>query len=48
MCDRYTNTAGVEEIDEHFGVVLKGDAGTKRSQHRASLALDDRPLRTRA
>jgi putative SOS response-associated peptidase YedK len=30
MCGRYTNPAGVEGLNEHFGVPLKDDAGTKR------------------
>ncbi len=30
MCGRYTNTAGVEELNEHFGVPLEGEAGTRR------------------
>jgi putative SOS response-associated peptidase YedK len=30
MCGRYTNTAGVEELNEHFGVPLEGDVGTRR------------------
>lgn len=30
MCGRYTNTKAPEEIDEHFGVPIRGDAGTRR------------------
>ena len=30
MCGRYTNTAGVEELNERFGVPLSSDAGTRR------------------
>jgi putative SOS response-associated peptidase YedK len=30
MCGRYTNTAGPEELNEHFGVPMLGAAGTHR------------------
>lgn len=30
MCGRYTNTAGIDEINDHLGVPLKDDAGTRR------------------
>ena len=30
MCGRYTNTAGVQELDERFRVPFSGDAGTHR------------------
>jgi putative SOS response-associated peptidase YedK len=30
MCGRYTNTAGIDEINDHFAVSLKGEAGTRR------------------
>lgn len=30
MCGRYTNTAGIDELNDHFAVPLKDDAGTKR------------------
>jgi putative SOS response-associated peptidase YedK len=30
VCGRYTNTAGVEELNDHFGVQMHGDAGTRR------------------
>ncbi len=30
VCGRYTNTAGVEELNEHFGVPLDGEGGTRR------------------
>jgi putative SOS response-associated peptidase YedK len=30
MCGRYTNTAGIDEINDHFAVALKDDAGTRR------------------
>lgn len=30
MCGRYTNTKSVQEIDEHFGVPIAGEQGTKR------------------
>ena len=30
MCGRYTNTAGIDEINDHFAVQLKDDVGTRR------------------
>ncbi|MEA2207577.1 MAG: hypothetical protein QOF54_54 [Solirubrobacteraceae bacterium] len=30
MCGRYTNTAGVQELNERFNVPFSGDAGTRR------------------
>jgi putative SOS response-associated peptidase YedK len=30
VCGRYTNTKAPEEIDERFGVPIRGDAGTRR------------------
>lgn len=30
VCGRYTNTAGVQELNELFGVSLDGEAGTRR------------------
>lgn len=30
MCGRYTNTAGIDEINDHLGVPLKDDVGTRR------------------
>ncbi len=30
MCGRYTNTAGVEELNDRFKVPLHSDAGTRR------------------
>jgi putative SOS response-associated peptidase YedK len=30
VCGRYTNTAGVKELSEHFGVAIEDDAGTRR------------------
>ena len=30
MCGRYTNTAGVEELNDRFNVPITGEAGTRR------------------
>jgi putative SOS response-associated peptidase YedK len=30
MCGRYTNTAGVQELNDRFSVPITGDAGTRR------------------
>ena len=30
VCGRYTNTAGVEELNDRFNVPITGDAGTRR------------------
>jgi putative SOS response-associated peptidase YedK len=30
VCGRYTNTAGVEELNDRFKVPIEGDAGTRR------------------
>lgn len=30
MCGRYTNTTGVEELNEHFGVMIGEETGTRR------------------
>lgn len=30
MCGRYTNTAGIEELNEHFGAPIAEETGTKR------------------
>jgi putative SOS response-associated peptidase YedK len=30
VCGRYTNTAGVEELNDRFGVPIAGSAGTRR------------------
>ncbi len=30
MCGRYTNTAGVEELNDRFNVPIAGEAGTRR------------------
>lgn len=30
MCGRYTNTTGVEELNDRFGVPISGSAGTRR------------------
>ncbi|HYM54371.1 MAG TPA: SOS response-associated peptidase, partial [Solirubrobacteraceae bacterium] len=30
MCGRYTNTAGVEELNDRFRVPIRGEAGTRR------------------
>ena len=30
MCGRYTNTAGVEELNDHLGFPIEGEQGTRR------------------
>ena len=30
MCGRYTNTAGVQELNERFKVPIAGEVGTRR------------------
>jgi len=30
VCGRYTNTAGIEELNEHFGVPIASETGSKR------------------
>src|SRR5271156_6577835 len=30
MCGRYTNTAGIEELNDRFGVPIASDVGTRR------------------